>query len=126
MVVLDDADLDLAVAACLNGAFFSSGQRCTASSRLIVERGVHDAFVARLSAEMSALRVGPALAEQSQIGPVASAPKLQSNLNYVDIARQEGCDVLCGERRAAEQAGRRVFPTARFVPWRIKSNAGGA
>lgn len=98
MVVLDDADLDLAVAACLNGAFFSTGQRCTASSRLIVQAGIHDAFVERLAAAMQALRVGPALAESSQIGPVASAPQLGSNLEYVALAATEGCEVIGGER----------------------------
>ncbi len=98
MLVMDDADLDLAVAACLNGAFFSTGQRCTASSRLIVQAGIHDAFVARLSAEMQALRVGPALDLASQIGPVVSAAQLQSNLDYVALARTEGCEVIGGER----------------------------
>ena len=98
MVVLDDADLDTAVAACLNGAFFSTGQRCTASSRLIVQSGIHDAFVERLTKEMLALRVGPALAEDSQIGPVVSVAQLQGNLDYVALARTEGCEVIGGER----------------------------
>ena len=97
MVVLDDADLPTAVAACLNGAFFSTGQRCTASSRLIVQAGIHDAFVAELSRQMQALRVGPALAEGSQIGPVASGAQLDSNLRYVALAKDEGCDVIGGE-----------------------------
>ncbi|MBT9244862.1 aldehyde dehydrogenase family protein [Gemmobacter fulvus] len=97
MVVLDDADLPLAVAACLNGAFFSTGQRCTASSRLIVQAGIHDAFVAELSRQMQALRVGPALAEGSQIGPVVSAAQLQGNLRYVALARDEGCTVIGGD-----------------------------
>lgn len=98
MVVLDDADPEVAVAACLNGAFFSTGQRCTASSRLIVQAGIHDAFAERLAAAMAALRVGPALAGESQIGPVASAPQLQGNLAYVALAREEGCEVIGGER----------------------------
>lgn len=98
MVVLDDADLDLAVAACLNGAFFSTGQRCTASSRLIVQDGIHEAFVDRLTQAMSALRVGPALDPDSQIGPVVSAAQLQGNLDYVALARAEGCEVVGGER----------------------------
>lgn len=97
MVVLNDANLDVAVAACLNGAFFSTGQRCTASSRLIVQAGIHDAFVARLTEQMQALRVGPALEEGSQIGPVASAAQLNSNLRHVDLARSEGCEVVGGE-----------------------------
>ncbi|MDO5630206.1 MAG: aldehyde dehydrogenase family protein [Paracoccus sp. (in: a-proteobacteria)] len=98
MVVMDDADLDVAVAACLNGAFFSTGQRCTASSRLIVQDGIHDAFVDALSRQMQALRVGPALDQATQIGPVASESQLASNLSYVDLARAEGCNVIGGER----------------------------
>ncbi|NEY89484.1 aldehyde dehydrogenase family protein [Tabrizicola oligotrophica] len=97
MVVLDDADLEVAVAASLNGAFFSTGQRCTASSRLIVQAGIHDAFVTELGRQMQALRVGPALEAASQIGPVASAAQLQGNLRYVDLARSEGCEVIGGE-----------------------------
>ncbi|MCC0080558.1 MAG: aldehyde dehydrogenase family protein [Rhodobacter sp.] len=104
MVVLDDADLDLAVAACLNGAFFSTGQRCTASSRLIVQDGIHDAFVAALTGRMQALRVGAALDPTSQIGPVASGPQLASNLDYAALAATEGCAVIGGARldRATE------------------------
>lgn len=98
MVVMDDADLPTAVAACLNGAFFSTGQRCTASSRLIVQDGIHDPFVEELTRQMLALRVGPALAEDSQIGPVVSAAQLDGNLGYVDLARAEGCEVIGGER----------------------------
>jgi len=98
MVVLDDADLPTAVAACLNGAFFSTGQRCTASSRLIVQAGIHDAFVAELARQMQALRVGPALDPASQIGPVVSAAQLAGNLDYVALAATEGCEVIGGAR----------------------------
>ena len=98
MVVLDDADLPTAVAACLNGAFFSTGQRCTASSRLIVQAGIHDAFVAELARQAGALRVGTALESETQIGPVASAAQLDGNLSYVALAAEEGCDVQGGER----------------------------
>ncbi|MDV7271017.1 aldehyde dehydrogenase family protein [Thioclava sp. A2] len=98
MVVLDDADLPTAVAACLNGAFFSTGQRCTASSRLIVQAGIHDAFVAELARQAGALRVGAALDSETQIGPVASAAQLDGNLSYVALAAEEGCDVQGGER----------------------------
>ena len=73
MVVLDDADLEVAVEACLNGAFYSTGQRCTASSRLIVQDGIHDRFVARLSERMAALKVGDPLDKATQIGPVVDA-----------------------------------------------------
>lgn len=98
MVVMDDADLPTAVAACLNGAFFSTGQRCTASSRLIVQAGIHDAFVAELGRQAGALRVGRALDGETQIGPVASAAQLDGNLSYVALAAEEGCDVQGGER----------------------------
>lgn len=98
MVVLDDADLDVAVAACLNGAFFSTGQRCTASSRLIVTNGIHDRFVTRLHAAMADLRIGDPLLAETQIGPVVSARQLASNLDYVQLARDEGCDVVGGQQ----------------------------
>lgn len=97
MVVMDDADLEVAVAACLNGAFFQTGQRCTASSRLIVQAGIHDRFVAELTRQMQALQVGPALEAGSQIGPVASEGQLRSNLDYVALARTEGCEVIGGD-----------------------------
>ncbi|MDD7972920.1 aldehyde dehydrogenase family protein [Roseinatronobacter alkalisoli] len=98
MVVMNDADLATAVSACLNGAFFQTGQRCTASSRLIVQSGIHDAFVAELSRQMQALKVGHALTEGMQIGPVASQNQLDGNLSYVALAAEEGCEVLGGGR----------------------------
>lgn len=96
MVVMDDADLHLAVAACVNGAFFSTGQRCTASSRLIVHERIHDRFVEALVTAATELKVGSALSSDSQIGPVASASQLDSNLGYVALARAEGCEVVGG------------------------------
>jgi aldehyde dehydrogenase (NAD+) len=105
MVVLDDADLDVAVAACLNGTFFSTGQRCTASSRLIVQAGIHDEFVARLTAAMQRLVVGDALDPATQIGPVVDEKQLASNLTYVDLAREEGAQVIGGERLNRETGG---------------------
>lgn len=104
MVVLDDADLETAVSACLNGAFFSTGQRCTASSRLIVTDGIHDRFVAALSEAMAAMKVGNALEDGIQMGPVVDERQLQQNLSYIDIAAQDGGKVSGGERlnRATE------------------------
>ncbi len=98
MVVMNDADLDVAVGSCLNSAFFSTGQRCTASSRLIVQAGIHDAFVDKLQAAMSALVVGDALDPATQIGPVASSSQLNSNLDYVSVAASEGAEVIGGEQ----------------------------
>ena len=98
MVVLDDADLDVAVGACLNGAFFSTGQRCTASSRLIVQAGIHDAFVEKLSDAMGKLVIGDACDAATQIGPVVSQSQLANNLDYVALAGQEGAEVVGGEQ----------------------------
>ena len=72
LAVMDDADLDLAVSLALGGAFGGSGQKCTASSRLVVHEAVHDTFVDKLVAGAKAMKVGPALAEGTQIGPVVS------------------------------------------------------
>ena len=105
MVVLDDADLNVAVDACLNGAFFSTGQRCTASSRLIVTDGIHDKFVAALSEKMRALRVGHALAADTQIGPVVDAKQLKQDLDYIEIARGEGGIIVGGEEIKRDTEG---------------------
>ncbi len=105
IVVMDDADLDIAVPAILNGAFYSTGQRCTASSRIIVQGGIHDAFVDRLTTEMLALKVGNPLDPSVQIGPVVSEKQLNGNLGYVDLAKQEGAEVIGGQRIQSETDG---------------------
>jgi aldehyde dehydrogenase (NAD+) len=110
LVVLDDADLDVAVNCAVNGAFFSTGQRCTASSRLIVAAGIHDAFVEKLAAATQALRVGNALDPQTQIGPVVDERQLGSNLAYVDIARSEGAEVIGGGVIEGETPGFYMAP----------------
>lgn len=99
MVIMDDADLDLAVAHACNSAFGGTGQKCTAASRLIVHERVHDAFAARLVAAAKALEIGPALASGTQIGPVVSAAQLAQNLDYIAIGKAEGADLLCGGER---------------------------
>ncbi len=96
LVVMDDADLDRAVEIAINGAFGGTGQKCTASSRLILHRPIHDAFVERLIARTRALKVGHALHEGTQIGPVVSAEQLSANLAYVELAKSEGGEVACG------------------------------
>ena len=96
MVVVDDADLDVAVGASLNGAFFSTGQRCTASSRLIVTAGIHDAFLDKLTAAAADLVIGDPLDSKTQIGPVVDQGQLDQNLEYLAIAATEGCDVRGG------------------------------
>lgn len=96
LAVMDDGDLDLAVSVALGGAFGGTGQKCTASSRLIVHTAVHDAFVDRLVAGAQAMKVGHALHEGTQMGPVVSAQQLQENLDYVALGQAEGAELACG------------------------------
>ena len=105
MVIMDDADLDIAVPTVLNAAFFSTGQRCTATSRIIVQAGIHDAFVDRLSTEALALNIGNPLNHNTHIGPVVSEKQLMNNLSYVDIAQKDGADVIGGERLHRDTEG---------------------
>ena len=99
LAVMDDADLDLAVSLALGGAFGGSGQKCTASSRLIVHDAVHDTFVERLVAGAKAMKVGHALEDGTQMGPVVSERQLNENLKYVDVGRAEGAELMCGGER---------------------------
>lgn len=111
LVVLADADLDQAVECAVQGAFFSTGQRCTASSRLIVDAPVHDKFVARMRERMRTLKVGHALARGTDIGPVASRAQLEQNLSYIAIGREEGAElVMGGEEVKAATAGHYMSP----------------
>lgn len=95
-VVLDDADLDLAVNCAVQSAFFSTGQRCTAASRLIVHKAVYAQFVEKMAEATRALRVGHALAPDTQIGPVIDEQQLNQDLRYIAMARAEGARPVCG------------------------------
>ncbi|MBY6081841.1 aldehyde dehydrogenase family protein [Ruegeria arenilitoris] len=99
LAVMDDADLDLAVSLALGGAFGGTGQKCTASSRLVVHAAIHDAFVEKLVAGAKALKVGHALEEGTQMGPVVSEQQLQENLAYVELGQSEGAELACGGHR---------------------------
>lgn len=99
LLVMDDADLDLAVSVAVNGSFGGSGQKCTASSRLIVHESIHDAFTDKLAKAARALKVGHALAEDTHMGPVVSAQQLEENLSYVALAQKEGANLICGGSR---------------------------
>lgn len=96
LVVAADADLGVAVDIALQGAFGSTGQRCTASSRLIVDASVHDEFVERLAERMSGLEVGHALSESTEMGPVVDKRQLDIDLRYLDIAREDGASEVMG------------------------------
>jgi len=113
LVVLDDADLDRAVMCAIDGAFFSTGQRCTASSRIIVTEVIHDRFVEAMAEKAKSLRVGDALDPNTQIGPAVSEDQLEQNLRYVRIAREEGGKVLTGgeEPLKLDKRGYYMAPT---------------
>ena len=96
LVVLDDADLANAVETAVNGAYFSTGQRCTASSRLIVTEGIHDRFVEGVTERLKALVIGDALAPETQIGPVVDQSQLDQDLRYVGIGKDEGARLAFG------------------------------
>ncbi len=96
LAVMDDADLDLAVTLALGGAFGGTGQKCTASSRLVVHADIHDAFVEKLVAGAKAMKVGHAQSEGTQLGPVVSEQQLKENLAYVELGRAEGAELACG------------------------------
>ncbi len=100
-VVLDDADLDVAVELCAQSAFYSTGQRCTAASRLIVTQGIHDRFVAALTGRLAKIKVGPALADGTDMGPVVSAAQLEQDLRYIDLGRAQGGRLAFGGERVS-------------------------
>jgi alpha-ketoglutaric semialdehyde dehydrogenase len=110
LIVLDDADLDIAVASALDGAFFWTGQRCTASSRLLVTQAIHDRFVASLTGKMQALKVDHALKAGTQLGPVVDDRQLDQDLRYIEIARSEGGTLIGGERLVRETPGYYLAP----------------
>ena len=99
LAVMDDGDIDLAVTLALGGAFGGTGQKCTASSRLIVHAAVHDEFAEKLIAGAQAMKVGHALGEGTQIGPVVSEQQLGENLAYVEKGQAEGAELACGGAR---------------------------
>lgn len=105
LVVLDDCDLERAVDYAVQGAFFSAGQRCTASSRLIVQNGIHDRFVRGVTERMAALRIGHALDEASQIGPLVSDAQLTRVADYVEIGTREGALLARGGGRLKLDGG---------------------
>ena len=110
LVVLDDADLDTAVNAAVNGAFFSTGQRCTASSRLVVTKGIHDRFVDAMLAKMKGLVIDDALKPGTHIGPVVDRSQLDVDLSYLDIGGKEGAKVHGGEQLNRQTEGFYMAP----------------
>ncbi|KAB2750496.1 aldehyde dehydrogenase family protein [Brucella anthropi] len=99
VVVLDDADLDVAVESVVNSSFFSTGQRCTASSRIIVTEGIHDKFVAAAIEKLKSVVVDNALKQGTHIGPVVDESQLQQDMDYIEIGRKEGAKLAFGGER---------------------------
>lgn len=114
LIVLDDAGLDVAVEAAANGAFYSTGQRCTASSRLIVTRGIYERFVDALVKKMQSLVVDDPLKTGTQIGPVIDERQLEKDQKYLEIGQAEGARCIGGERLERETPGYFLAP-ALFV-----------
>lgn len=108
-IVLDDADLDLALDGVLWGAFGTTGQRCTATSRLVLQAGIHDAFVARLTERAKGLRLGDGRKAGTDVGPLVSEAAREKVERYIEIGTQQGATLVCGGARAVGGALDRGF-----------------
>ncbi len=115
LAIMDDADLDTALTCALGGAFGSTGQKCTASSRIVVHKDVHDHFVERLVEGARNMVVGHALEPGTQIGPVSSDAQLQQNLGNVELARKEGGELLCGGEHVERETEGYFMTPAVFI-----------
>ncbi|MFA0438912.1 aldehyde dehydrogenase [Vibrio sp. 10N.286.49.C2] len=112
LVIADDADIQIAVEATIAGSFSGAGQKCTASSRLVVMDGIHDAYVEALIKRMGELKVGHALQEGIFMGPVVDGNQLDANFSWIDKARDCGAELAFGgERLNLEHEGHYMSPT---------------
>lgn len=102
-VILDDADLGLAVDCALQAAYYSTGQRCTATSRFLVQKGIYPRFLDALRQRLQALKIDHALKSGTDIGPVADASQLQQDLDYIALGVQEGARLVCGGQRVVRE-----------------------
>ncbi|MGK9063793.1 aldehyde dehydrogenase family protein [Stutzerimonas chloritidismutans] len=111
-IVLDDADLNVAVELCTQSAFYSTGQRCTASSRIIVTEGIYDRFVEAMIERVKKIKVGSALEQGVDVGPVVSQAQLEQDLKYIEVGKEEGARLACGgERISCGTEGYFLAPT---------------
>jgi aldehyde dehydrogenase (NAD+) len=104
MIVMDDANLDLALEGALWGAFGTTGQRCTATSRIIVQKGVYNEFTKELIARAEKLKIGNGLDESVDMGPAVNESQLNTDLKYIEIGKAEGATLLCGGNRLEDGA----------------------
>ena len=98
-VIWDDADLELALGGVMKGAFGSTGQRCTATSRLILHTSIADKFLKMLLAEVAKIKVGDGLDKETGMGPAVDESQLKTDLEYIEIGKKEGAKLLCGGNR---------------------------
>src|SRR6516165_10163196 len=114
MIVLDDANLELAIEGGLWGGFGTTGQRCTATSRIIVQKGIYGEFVERYVERAKRLKIGNGLDESVEMGPAINASQLKTDLNYIEIGKAEGARLKCGGNRLTQgdyQYGNFLEPT---------------
>lgn len=113
-IVFQDADFEAAVMGTISGIFAATGQTCIAGSRLLVQRSIHDSFVARLVEVAGAARIGDPMSIQTHVGPVTTQPQYDKILSYIDVARKEGATCVLGGRpytAEATKGGRFIEPT---------------
>ncbi len=115
LVILADADLEVAVNAAIQGSYYSTGQRCTASSRLIVDEKIYSAFVAAITERLGKLKVGHALHADTDIGPVVDSAQLEQDLRYIEMAKAEGARLAFGGERLQRETEGYFLNPALFV-----------
>jgi len=109
-VIMEDADMDLAVESTAQGAFGSSGQRCTATSRAVVVNDIADEFVARIAERAASMRIGAGADPATEMGPSVDESQFKTVLSYIDIGREDGATLVCGGARAeADGLGKGYF-----------------
>ena len=115
LIILDDANLDVAVEAALKGAYNANGQKCTSCSKIIVTPGIYDEFLAAFTNKMKSLVVGNVMDEKTQIGPCIDKNQLDANLAYIELGKKEGATLVCGGEAIPSETGGFYFSPALFV-----------
>lgn len=99
LIIMDDAELDEATDIAIDGSFWSTGQKCTATSRIVVQEKIYKAFTELMVRKTKGLRIGNGMDPETQVGPMVSEEQLEMVLNYVELGKKEGAKLLCGGRR---------------------------
>jgi aldehyde dehydrogenase (NAD+) len=122
LVVMDDADLDLAIEGCAQGAFGSTGQRCTATSRVILQKGIADKFIEKLVERVKKIKVGDGMEDGVGMGPAVDKAQYETDLRYIEIAKKEGCKCLIGGTALTEGKLAKGFFVAPTIFDNVKPN----